>query len=297
MKTLDLAVPSKFKIHGILLFVTLIYGANYTVAKIPMPEYLQPFGFILLRVTAATSLFWLFSYFTGTEKVLKKDLALLFLCGIFGVATNQMLFFKGLSLTTPINASVIMTTSPISVLLAAYFLGKERLTLIKIAGVIVGAVGAYLLITKDGATIGKGTFLGDLLVLINGASYAVYLVIVKPLMAKYKATTVIKWVFFFGWLVIIPFGLQEFSEVNWNTLPNIVWFSIVFVIILGTFTVYLLNVWSLKFVNSSVVGIYMYLQPVFATFIAFLVRGDQLDWLTALYSLIIMVGVYLVSKK
>lgn len=297
MKTLDLVVPSKIRIHGILLLVTLIYGANYTVAKIPMPEYLQPFGFILLRVTAATSLFWLFSYFTGTEKVHKKDLGLLFLCGIFGVATNQLLFFKGLSLTTPINASVIMTTSPISVLLAAYFLGKERLTLIKIAGVIVGAIGAYLLITKDGVTLGKGTFLGDLLVLINGASYAVYLVIVKPLMAKYKATTVIKWVFFFGWLVIIPFGVQEFALVDWGSLPPIVWFSIVFVIILGTFTVYLLNVWSLKFVNSSVVGIYMYLQPVFATFIAFLVRGDQLDWMTAVYSLVIMLGVYLVSKK
>lgn len=292
-----MAVPSKIKIHSILLFVTLIYGANYTVAKIPMPDYLQPFGFILLRVTSATLLFWLFSYFAGTEKINKKDLGLLFLCGVFGVATNQLLFFKGLSLTTPINASVIMTTSPISVLLAAYFLGKERLTFLKIIGVLVGALGAYLLITKDGATLGEGSFLGDLLVLINGASYAIYLVIVKPLMSKYKATTVIKWVFFFGWIIIIPFGIEEFSQVNWAELPSIIWFSIVFVILLGTFTVYLLNVWALKFVNSSVVGIYMYLQPVFATFIAFLVRGDQLDWLTAIYALIIMLGVYLVSKK
>lgn len=292
-----MGVPSKFKIHSILLFVTLIYGANYTIAKIPMPDYLQPFGFILVRVSSATLLFWLFSYFTGTEKINRKDLGLLFLCGLFGVATNQLLFFKGLSLTTPINASIIMTTSPISVLLAAYFLGKERLTFLKIIGVFVGAIGAYLLITKDGVTLGKGTFLGDLLVLINGASYAVYLVLVKPLMAKYKATTVIKWVFFFGWLMVIPFGFQEFSMVEWAELPDKVWFSIIFVILLGTFTVYILNVWALKFVNSSVVGIYMYLQPVFATFIAFLVRGDQLDWLTAVYSLIIMLGVYLVSKK
>lgn len=292
-----MGVPSKIKIHSILLFVTLIYGANYTIAKIPMPDYLQPFGFILVRVSSATLLFWLFSYFTGTEKINRKDFGLLLLCGLFGVATNQLLFFKGLSLTTPINASIIMTTSPISVLLAAYLLGKERLTFLKIIGVLVGALGAYLLITKDGATLGKGTFLGDLLVLINGASYAVYLVIVKPLMAKYKATTVIKWVFFFGWLIVIPFGFQEFSMVEWALLPAEVWFSIAFVILLGTFTVYMLNVWALKFVNSSVVGIYMYLQPVFATFIAFLVRGDQLDWLTAIYSLIIMLGVYLVSKK
>jgi len=123
-----LIVPNKIKIHAVLLFVTLIYGANYTVAKIAMPDYLEPFGFILLRVTCATVLFWIFSYGMGSEKIRKGDLALLFLCGLFGVAINQMLFFKGLNLTTPINASVIMTTSPIFVLLTAYVLGKERLT-------------------------------------------------------------------------------------------------------------------------------------------------------------------------
>ncbi|MTI20648.1 DMT family transporter [Fulvivirga sp. RKSG066] len=294
---IDLIVPTKLKIHSILLFVTFIYGANYTVAKIAMPAYLEPFGFILLRVTCGTLLFWIFSYFTGTEKVHKRDLGLLFLCGIFGVATNQMLFFSGLNLTTPINASVIMTTSPIAVMITAYFLGKEKITWLKIVGVLVGALGAFLLITKDGASLNKGTFLGDLLVLINGASYAVYLVIVKPLMARYKATTVIKWVFFFGWLIIIPFGTNQFLDVQWATIPMYVWLSIVFVIVMATFLVYLLNVWSLKFVNSSVVGIYMYLQPVFATIVAISVRHDPLDFTTIAYSLIIMTGVYLVSKK
>lgn len=290
-------MPNKIKIHSILLFVTLIYGANYTIAKIAMPQYLEPFGFILLRVTTATLLFWIFSYFTSTERINKRDFLLLFLCGFFGVATNQMLFFKGLSLTTPIHASVIMTTSPIAVMLVAYLLGKEKLTILKIAGVFVGAIGAYFLITKDGISLEEGGFVGDLLVLVNGASYAVYLVIVKPLMAKYKATTVIKWVFFFGWLIIIPFRYSEFTTIAWASLPQLVWFSIAFVILCATFLVYLLNVWALKYVNSSVVGIYMYLQPVFATFIALLVRGDHLEWSTVLFSLVIMLGVYLVSKK
>jgi len=262
-----------------------------------MPEYLEPFGFILLRVTTATLLFWVFSYFTSAERINKRDFLLLFLCGLFGVAINQMLFFKGLSLTTPIHASVIMTTSPIAVMLVAYVLGKEKLTVLKIVGVFVGATGAYLLITNDGISFDEGGFIGDLLVLINGASYATYLVIVKPLMAKYKATTVIKWVFFFGWLIIIPFGYSEFTTIAWASLPQLVWFSIAFVILGATFLVYLLNVWALKYVNSSVVGIYMYLQPVFATFIALLVRGDHLEWSTVLFSLVIMLGVYLVSKK
>jgi len=290
-------VPKKLKIHAVLLFVTLIYGANYTVAKIAMPDYLEPFGFILLRVTCATILFWAFSFGVGSEKIKKRDLGMFFLCGLFGVAINQMLFFKGLNLTTPINASVIMTTSPIFVLLTAYVLGKERLTFLKILGVAIGATGAYMLITKDGISLEYEGFLGDLLVLINGASYAVYLVIVKPMMAKYRASTVIKWVFFCGWLIIIPFGYEELIIASWSSFPDYVWYSIAFVIVGATFTVYLLNVWSLKFVNSSVVGIYMYLQPVFATFIAILARGDELDWLTAAYSLIIMLGVYLVSRK
>lgn len=290
-------VPSKLKIHSALLFVTLIYGANYTIAKGVMPDYLEAFGFILLRVSLATLLFWVFSKSIGTEKIHKKDFGLLILCGFFGVATNQMLFFKGLSLSNPINASVVMTTSPIAVMLTAYVLGKEKLTLLKIIGVIIGGIGAYLLITKDGASLDQGTFTGDLLVLINGTSYAIYLVIVKPLMAKYKAITVIKWVFFFGWLFIIPFGFTEFVAVNWSQIPTSIWLSIAFVIIAATFTVYLLNIWALRYVNSSVVGIYMYLQPVFATFIALLVRHDKLDIYTIIYAMIIMFGVYLVGRK
>lgn len=285
-------------VHSALLLVTLIYGVNYTVAKVVMPDYLQPFGFILLRITITTILFWTFSILTKVrEKVAGRDIRRLMLCGLFGVASNQLLFFKGLSMTVPINASVIMTTSPIMVIIVAYLLGKESITLKKILGVVVGGIGAFLLLTKETMSLDEGTFLGDLLVLLNGTSYAIYLVIVKPLMVKYKAITVIKWVFLFGGLIAIPFGLGQLSVVHWTGIPEQVWLSIGFVIVGATFTAYLLNVWALKFVNSSVVGIYMYLQPVFATLVAISFRGDQLDYRTVLYSFIIMMGVYLVSKK
>ncbi|MBL6446981.1 DMT family transporter [Fulvivirga sp. 29W222] len=291
-------MPGKITIHSTLLFVTLIYGFNYTVAKFVMPAYLEPFGFIVFRIASATLLFWLLSSITGTDKIKsRKDFGLLFLCGLFGVATNQLLFFKGLSLTNPINGSVIMTTSPIMVMIVAYALGKESITVKKSIGFFIGAVGAYLLLTKDGVSLSKGTFLGDLLILINGSSYAVYLVLVKPLMAKYKSITVIKWVFLFGGIIAFPFGISELSTVNWTIIPVTIWLYIGFVIIAATFLVYLLNVWTLKFVNSSLVGSYIYLQPVFATLVAVAFRGDQLDVLTILYSLVIMLGVYLVSQK
>lgn len=262
-----------------------------------MPEFIEPFGFIVLRISAATLLFWIVGKTTGNDPIKsRRDFGLLLLCAVFGVAVNQMLFFKGLNLTNPINGSVIMTTSPIMVMIVAYLLGKENITGRKIAGVLIGATGAWLLLSKDGFSVNNETFIGDLLILINGASYAIYLVIVKPLMAKYKPITVIKWVFLLGGIMAFPFGAEQFSQVEWAALPTLAWFSIIFVIA-ATFITYLMNVWALKFVNSSVVGSYIYLQPVFATLIAVSFRDDQLDWLTVVYSLIIMLGVYLVSQK
>ncbi|MEQ8925800.1 MAG: DMT family transporter [Fulvivirga sp.] len=294
---IDLAVPKNIKVHSVLFLVALIYGANYSIAKIALGVYLEPFGFILMRITMATLLFWLVSAFTGPDPIKdRKDYYLLIASALFGVATNQMLFFKGLSMTNPINGSVIMTTSPIMVMLVAYLLGREKLTVMKIVGVMVAAVGAYLLLTKDGVSLSEGTFLGDLFILINGTSYAVYLVIVKPLMAKYKAITVIKWVFLFGIFFTLPFGFEQLSVVEWNTISTEGWLSIVYVILGATFTVYLLNVWSLKHVNSSVVGIYIYFQPIISTIVAVSFRGDELYITTVVYSLLIMLGVYLVSR-
>ncbi|QSE97861.1 DMT family transporter [Fulvivirga lutea] len=290
-------MPKNIKVHSVLFLVALIYGANYSIAKIALGVYLEPFGFILLRITAATALFWIVSWLTGPDPIKdKKDFYLLMASALFGVATNQMLFFKGLSMTNPINGSVIMTTSPIMVMLVAYLLGREKLTVMKIVGVLVAAVGAYLLLTKDGISLNEGTFLGDLLILINGTSYAVYLVIVKPLMAKYTAITVIKWVFLFGIIFTLPFGYEQLSIVNWSVISTNGWLSIVYVIFGATFTVYLLNVWSLKHVNSSVVGIYIYFQPVISTIVAISFRGDELYLTTVAYSLLIMIGVYLVSR-
>ena len=291
-------MSQKIKIHGSLLLVTLIYGANYTIAKFVMPDYLQPFGLIVFRIACATTMFWILSGIVGIEKIKsRKDYLLLLTCAAFGVAANQLLFFKGLSLTNPINGSVIMTTSPIIVVLVAYLLGKERITVVRVIGILAGATGAFLLLTKDGVSLTEGTFLGDLFILMNGMCYAMYLVLVKPLMTKYKAITVIKWVFLFGGILAFPFGISELTEVVWAEIPAFIWACIAFIIIAATFTVYLLNVWALKFVDSSVVGSYIYLQPVFATLIAVIFRGDQLSLTTFIYSLLIMSGVYLVSKK
>lgn len=290
-------MPGRITIHAVLLIVAMLYGANYTIAKIALPKYIEPFGFILLRLIMATLLFWVLGALLSREKVQKEDYWKLIQCGFFGAAFNMLMFFQGLSMTNPINASVIMTLSPIVVLAVAYLLGQEKLNRVKIAGVVLGAIGAYLLVTKDGFSLQNNTLVGDLFIIVNASAYAFYLVIVKPLMLKYKPITVIKWVFLFGSIMCLPFGMADLAEVEWTAMPPEAWISVVYVILGATFTVYLLNIWALQYVNSSVVGTYIYLQPIISTAIAVTFRHDPLDVKTVIYSLLIMGGVYLVGRR
>lgn len=290
---------NKWKVHSALTFANLIYGANYGIAKAVMPHYIAPLGFIFTRVFFGSILFWTFNAsLKNGEKVDRKDFPRLALCGLLGVAANQLLFFEGLNLTSPINASLIQTIIPVILLPIGALMLREKITGQKILGVALGLSGtALLILNKEELSLENSHFTGDLLIVLNATSYAFYLVLVKPLMAKYSAPTIIKWVFFFGMLLIVPFGWNSFFEVNWQELPATAWMAIVYVVLFTTFFAYLLNTWALKHVNSSVVGIYAYMQPVFASLIAMSLGQDVPTLEKGLYSLLIFAGVYLVSRK
>lgn len=292
-------MPSNLKAHLLLFAANLIYGINYTVAKDVMPGYIAPSGFVLLRVVGATLLFWCLAHFIKKEKIEKKDLSRFILCGFFGVAANQVMFFEGLSLTTPINASIIMITTPVLVLLIASWLIKEKITLNKTLGIFLGISGALtLILIKPGQTgfFSSETAVGDILIFMNATSYAIYLAIAKPLIIKYNTFTVIKWVFLFGLLMVIPIGFKELSEVNWIIIPQPIWMAILFVIVCTTFLAYLFNNFALKMVSPSLVSAYIYLQPLLAAVIALYYGKDSLDWIKILAAVLIFTGVYLVSK-
>ena len=283
--------------HLALIGAQLIYGANYTIAKEVMPHYIAPFGFILLRCLGAVSLFWITGLFVK-EKVERQDLPKIALAALFGIAINQLFFFKGLNYTNPINAAVIMTSTPILVLIVAAILIKERITLTKASGIAIGLVGTLmiLLLGKE-LTFGSDTFLGDLMVWVNASSYGVYLVLVSPLMRKYHPLLVIKWIFLFGLLMVIPFGWQEFSMIQWHTFPpHIIW-ATVFVVVGLSFFAYLFNTIALRYVSPSVVSTYIYLQPVIASIFAVALGKDSLDWIKVVSAVLICTGVYLVSRK
>lgn len=282
-----------------VFLVQLLYGLNYTFAKIVINEnYMKPSGFVLLRVVGATILFWLFGLFVKKEKIDKKDYVKFFFAAVFGVATNMLLFFKGLELTTPIHAAVIMITAPIIIMIFSSFLLNEKITKLKIIGVILGFIGASILTVYGKSTrVGDNVFLGNIFVFINAVSYSIYIILIKKLTAKYHPFTFIKWLFLFGAFMVLPFGFNELQEVQWQTFTPYIIFSVVFVILGATFATYILNPLALTKLKASTVGTFIYLQPVIAGVFAIVMGVDTINVVKVAAMLLIFGGVYLVSYK
>ena len=279
-----------------MFVANLIYAINYTFAKEIMPNFIQPSGFILLRVIGAVTLFSLFYFLFVNEKVAKKDFIRLAICGVFGVAINQLLFFEGLNLTTPINAAIIMTINPVLVLIMSSLILFEKINIRKGIGIALGLLGASNLILNGGNLSGNTNYmLGNIFVFINAASYGLYLVLVKPLLQKYTPITVMFYVFAFGLLYVFPFGYNELIAVKWNSFSSKIIWEVVFVVVCTTFVAYLLNSSALKSLNPSTVSIYIYLQPVLASLFAIFRGSDSLDEMKIISALIIFFSVYLVS--
>ncbi len=283
--------------HLALFAVALIYGSNYSIAKEVMPTYVEPSGLILLRGGSGVLLFWLLHALFVREKVDKKDYKMLFFCSIFGVTVNQMCFFIGLNWTSPINASLIMILVPMLVLIASAFILGERMTFQKISGILIGCIGAGILIAYgQNIQFSSNGLIGDLFILINATSYAIYLVIVKPLMEKYHPLTVVKWLFTFGVIAMVPFGWNDLTSVEWSSIPLEIWVAIAFIIICVTVMTFLFNGFALGIVNPSIVSIYIYLQPLVAAIIALSLGKDELSQEKILAGILIFFGVFMVSR-
>lgn len=283
--------------HLCLLGANVIYSINYSIAKDVLGSHIQSSGFILLRAVCAMVLYWLTSLFIRYEKIAKEDRLRLFLCGVFGVAVNQLLFFKGLSLTSPINASIMMVCTPILVVVMGYFAMTEKFSKLRIIGIFTGLAGALFLILNPakGKQLGSANW-GDLLVLLNACSWGLYLIIVKPLMQKYHTITVIKWVFLTGFIIVLPFGYHQLMVVDWQHMPTKIYWEIFFVVFCTTYLAYILNTYSLKNLSSSVAGTYIYSQPLLTALFAVMLGKDAIDYVKILASLMIFSGVYMASR-
>lgn len=276
--------------------VSVIYGVTFTVAKDVMPAFVKPFGFIVLRVGGSAILFWLCSLFVRKEKIALIDFPRIVAAAFFGVALNMLTFFEGLSLTSPIMASVLMVTTPMLVLVLSAFIIKEKIIGKKAIGILLGLVGTVLLILY-GKAVGNGenALWGNFLVFVNAVSYALYLILVKKLMDRYNPFSFVKWIYLFGFIMVLPFGWEQLSQVNWPGMPVDITVKVVFVVVISTFLTYLLNLLSMKELKPTTVAVFIYLQPFFATVFAIALGKDELSLVKLLSALLIFVGVYLVT--
>ena len=263
-----------------------------------MPDFLLPRAIIFLRVSGTLILCWILHFSLPSEEVEKGDLLKIALCAFFGVSINQILFFEGLNLTTPISASIIATGAPIFILIFSHFILREKVTGVKVFGIMLGACGALMIILSIGAgNFRWNTLLGNFMIVTCNASWALYVVLVKPLMEKYDSLTIMKWIFFFGFIIIFPFSFSITASSSFAQIPFDIWMSILFIVFITTgFAYYLIN-YSLKTVSPNVYGIYIYLQPLVASLVAIVLGKDKLTVIDFIAAVLIMGGVYLILRQ
>ena len=277
---------------------TTIYGINHTVAKMVMPIYIGSLGLVFLRVLGATIIFWTISLFFKTKPIEKKDRLTILKCGLFGMSINIAAFIAGLDYSTPVNSSILIIISPIFVVILSFFIFKNKINFIKILGIILGFIGAIILIlTADSnSSIGRNIPLGNFLFIVNSISYAYYLIIVKPMAEKYDLITLFKWLFLIGLIFNFPLGINQFLDVDWASLP--LWEAVlpmVFVVVGTTCMTYFLNGYALSKITSTEVAVFMYMQPIIGIVFAIFTKSDTITLIMFVASVLIFTGVYLTS--
>jgi len=285
--------------HIALLFTNLFFAINLSAAKqLTSSGLAKPFGLNVVRVGVSVLLFWLLFLLKPTSiKIEKQDRMRFVWCALTGIAINQLLFLKGLSLTYPIHASLLMLTTPILIVFIAAWLLKEKIGGFKIAGLLLGITGAAVLIIARGGNANKNEVIwGDVLIIINAISYTIYFILVKPLMLKYNPVMIMRWIFTIGLIMILPFGWNEFVQIPWTTFTTIDITAMTLVVFTGTFLAYLFNVYGIKILGPSAAGFYIYTQPFFATFIAMIFLHEQLELYKVAAAVLIFTGVYLANK-
>ncbi|GHT41498.1 membrane protein [Bacteroidia bacterium] len=285
--------------HVSLLVAYIIFGVNTPIAKeVLMHGDVSAFALTFYRLAGAAVLFWLASLFTQKEPVRRRDLFLLFLASMFGILINQMAFIVGLSRTSPIDASVITTISPIMTMLLAAFFLKEPITWKKALGVFIGAVGALLLILNGNTTErGGSSVVGNLLCLLSGFAFVLYLTAFKTLILRYKPVTLMKWMFLFASLCCLPLCWGDVSRIDYAEMPVDMYLKIIYVVAVATFVSYLLIPVGQKLLRPTIVSMYNYLQPLVSSLLAVILGMDTFGWIKGSAALLIFLGVYIVTKS
>ncbi|WP_270767963.1 DMT family transporter [Bacteroides ovatus] len=287
--------------HILIMLANILFGASMPVFKYLLTADVPPEAITIMRAIFACMMFWLVSFFMPKEKVLPKDLCLLFVCALCGVGINQWLFVIGLKNSSPVNASIIATAVPIFVLLLAALVLKEPITAKKSLGVFLGVSGGLLLVfNSTQTTSGTNSLWGDMLMLLNQLMYSVYLVLSKPLSRRYSSVIMMKWMFLFSTLALAPFCLQYMQYVpmfHRETFNVSQLYALLYLLFGATFVSFMFIPMALKQIRPTTVSMYNYVQPIIASAIAVAVGQDTFSMQKLLSAALVFVGVYLVTQS
>lgn len=286
------------KAHLALLLAGCMWGLMAPVGKSAMEAGITNLSLATMRMVGAAVCFWTASLFAKKEKVSTRDFALLFFAALLCIVFNQGLFIIGLSFTSPVDASIITTSLPIvTMILAALFL-KEPITPVKITGVLMGAVGALILVLSNQHSSGnEGNIWGDIMCLIAQICFACYLTIFKGLIARYSIFTLMKWMFTFASICFIPFSFHDLSDMVSQSFSITVWLEVGYVVLFGTFFAYLFILTGQKTLRPTIVSMYNYVQPIVGASVSVLIGLGTFGWTKAVASVLIFAGVYVVTQS
>lgn len=287
--------------HGAIFGANFLWGVMSPITKmIFLGGLIAPMVLVGLRMAGAAVLFWLFALVTGVEKVAKRDIFLFFVAALLGVVFNQGVYTLGLNMTSPVDASVISSSTPIFTMVIAALYLREPMTAKKVSGVLLGAAGAVMLIlsgVQGGQALG-GSALGDALCIFAELCFASYLVFFKALISRYSPMTVMRWMFTWASVVVLPFTFKDMAAVDYASLDWATIAGVAYVVVVATFVCYLLAPIGQKRLRPTVVSMYFYVQPVVATILATILGSAGSFGIVKIVSVfMIFAGVFLVMRS
>ncbi|MBQ7414572.1 MAG: DMT family transporter [Prevotella sp.] len=275
------------------------WGLMAPVGKDAMTHGFDGITMVTFRVVGACLLFWIASIFAPKEKVPLRDKLMFIGAGIFGLVLNQCCYTIGLSITSPINASIVTTSMPIFAMLLAALILKEPITGKKALGIMMGCAGAVILILTSAAHASDkvGDIRGDLLCLFAQFSFALYLSLFNPLIRRYNVFTINKYMFSWATLLLLPFTISHVTDVVSQPIPASTWWEVGYVVCIGTFVCYILTMIGQRTLRPTVVSVYNYVQPIVSVATSLLMGIGILKPTHALAVILVFSGVWLVTKS
>lgn len=283
--------------HIFALIANILWGLMAPIGKSALMEF-SALSVTTFRMVGAAACFWLLSAFCKYEHVDHRDMLKIFFASLFALVFNQGVYIFGLSMTSPIDASIVTTTLPIVTMIIAVIYLKEPITNLKVLGIFVGAMGALtLILSSQTAGSGNGSIIGDLLCLVAQISFSIYLTVFKGLSQKYSPITLNKWMFIYASMCYIPFSYQDVAGIQWAEVSTAAYVQIGYVVIGGSFLAYIFIMTAQRLLRPTVVSMYNYMQPIVASIAAIIMGLGVFGWEKGIAVALVFLGVYIVTKS